>query len=511
MGIRVSRQSLSSSLDSRAAPTYRPTIVDLALGVARPWPRPWHIALCVAVFSSHVLLADPFYGVVAKGCAGLEGALLVLLVTRYAETRPPRLHWLEHAFAVHYAEFGLPIVTPPIAVGAWPQHGVPRTESFDLGAELALASGLAMIAAFAAARALARPVPGWLLFPKLEPESLAKACRWYVPIAAGFVLLNALEPRMNAFLLPVLGIVQQFFYHSQLLVVATTAYLVHPRPSTLLLLLGATLTVISLLVLTSVLGKVLVPFLGVVVLWWRARERLPVWTLLFASLLMLAVQPAKKYYRDLRWNDRSQTSVADAWKEAFARRADDARSAFGNREEEGANAAIGRLSQLSETAHVIEAVPTRIPYGDGMIYPRMAAGMVPRVLWPEKPNMTEYALDTVVVELGLFDSRESGFSVCGISLPAQGYFEHGVAGGVAWMALLGILLGFASRLYPPNLAGVIGSAAAIANLGLAQEGGFYSVFGGAWQLFFGSVLLSWFLWLLAGKARFRRPNAGASE
>jgi len=477
---------------------YLPTIVDLSLGVPRPWPRGWHILLSGVVFALHVYYADPYYGLTADICAGLDAAIVVLLVTRYIQLRPPRLHWLEYPFALHYAEFGLPILGPPAAVGAYPLHGVPRTDSFDLGALVAFFSGVGLILGFAAIRWAARSFPGHLLFPTLEPEALSRASVWYVPMAAAFVMLNVLVPSMNDALLPVLAIIQQFFFHSQLLVVATAAYLACQNRWTSLMLGVALATVGALLVITSGISKLVIPFLGVLVLWWRGRERLPVVT------IAIVVAVVKKYYREIRGTDPSYGSVSEAWQEAFSRRNAMARSAFANQEEDTANATLSRLSQLSETAHVVEMVPTKIPFGDGMIYPKMVAGLVPRILWPEKPNMTEYALDAVVIQLGLLSSSESGGTVCGISLPAQGYFEHGAAGSIAWMVLFGAMLGFASRVYPPTLAGVIAGAAATANLGLAQEGGFYNVFGAAWQLVLGSILLTWFLWVFGGS---RRPSA----
>jgi hypothetical protein len=486
-----------------APPKYEPTIVDLALGVPRPWPRAWHVVLSVAVFWVHVWYADSYFGRTAALCAGAEGVILVLALTRYIQLRPPRLYWLEYSLAIHYAQFGLPIVAEPAAVGAFPHHSVPRSDAFDVGALIALVSAVAMIAGFAAARTLASRVPSKPFFPRLDPETLARATRYYVPVAGAFVMLNVLVPAMNVVLLPVLGIIQQFFYHSQLLVVATAAYLARPRLSTLAQLLGAVFVIGSLFVITSGLSKLLVPLLGVLVLWWRARERLPILTLAIAVSVVIVVQPVKKYYRQIRWEERSDASVPDAWKEAFSRRAADSRTSFANREEEGTNAGVGRLSQLSETAHVIEVVPTKVPFGGGMIYPRIAAGLVPRVLWPEKPNMTEYALDAVVIDLGLLDPVESGHSVCGISLPAQGYYEHGVPGAIGWMALFGAALGLLSRIYPSNLAGVIAGTSAIANLGLAQEGGFYNVFGGMWQLVLGSTLLTWLLWAMGHRYRKR--------
>src|SRR5258708_22812546 len=107
--------------------------------------------------------------------------------------------------------------------------------------------------------------------------------------------------------------------------------------------------------------------------------------------------------------------------------------------------------------------------------------LVSRVCWPEKPNMSRYALNPFVIALGLTTEEAAERSAIGISLPAQGYFEHGVPGSVGWMALFGALVGLVSRYYGTTLAGTVGGACILAPLSLSAAGGFHGVFGGAWQ------------------------------
>jgi hypothetical protein len=135
-----------------------------------------------------------------------------------------------------------------------------------------------------------------------------------------------------------------------------------------------------------------------------------------------------------------------------------------------------------------------------MVYPMMVTSLIPRVLWPDKPNMTEYALNPFVLALGLTTPEIAETSVAGISLPAQGYLEHGALGSIGWMILYGAMAGLVSRYFGTKLAGVIVGATVLGPLG-TPEGGFQSVFGAALQQIVGATLLAWLLWWMGGGYR----------
>ncbi len=262
---------------------------------------------------------------------------------------------------------------------------------------------------------------------------------------------------------------------------------------------------------SSMLSEFVIPLLGVSVLWWRAKERVPVVSLLAVAATLIVLQPVKGFYRTIRWQNEATVGVIDGWSEAFAQAAADSHSAFGQNRQVGTDATLSRLSELSSLAYVVEVVPGAVPYTGGEIYQDLSASLVPirRLLWPDKPNMTKYALDPVPIALGMTDRDGADQSTTGITLAAQGYLEHGIAGSLGWMALLGATLALVSRYFGTTLAGSLAGAIMLTTWGTSIGAGFYSVFGGIWQSLLTSTLLTWLLWFWGRGHRSLRGGAGA--
>jgi hypothetical protein len=452
------------------------------------------VALCAASFLAQAALTNPYFSLTTAIYGGLEAGLLVLLVTRYVRVRPKRLPWVELMFAHHYALFGLAMLTDPSAVGL--VLIIPHRDSFEFGSLLALISGFAMLAGFFVARRGASRFSGEFLLPKLDPETLAGASRIHLVIAGAYVLLNVGMPSIRAVLLPIANIIQTLFYETPLLVVAMSAYLALPRPGTLLQLVAALAVLATVTVTTSMLGEMLVPLLGVIPLWWRAKERVPIVLAVAMVAIIIFVQPVKSHYRDIRWDEHtSNTGVIEAWGQAFSNSAAESRSAHASRQT-GSDATIGRLSELSTLAYVVELVPNSVPHTGGIIYPMLLTSLIPRVFWPDKPNMNRYALTPFVAALGLITPEGAEHSGVGISLPGQGYLEHGIPGSIGWMAVFGVVVGLVSRYFGTALAGTIAGATVMGPLCTSGASGLQGAFGSALQSVFGATLLVWFLWFL---------------
>jgi len=506
-GLTVADPSLVSAIGESpgALPVDRPNIVDLSLAPHGPWPTVGDIGLSLAVLALHIALTNSFYGTIAGICGGLLAALFVLVTARYLRTRPNRLPWLEIIFGVHYVQFGLPVLAEPCPAKV--QGQIPMPESQDSAAAIALFAGLALIAAFAVTRWASRGLKFDNLFPKLDPTTLASGARIYVPIAAAFVMLSAVFPGIHVVLRPVLGIISAFFWHNQLMVVATAAYLALPNRGTMFLMLGAWTTMAVQLAISSSLSELCIPLIAVAALWWRARERLPVAAIAVVATVMIILQPVKTHYRSLRWVDNADIGVMEAWSQAFSTAAAEAHSGYGSLEagyrHEGVQATVDRLNGLAGLAYTIEMVPAVVPYTGGMIYPMMIAAWTPRILWPNKPDMTKYALDPFVIALNIVTPDEAETTTTAISLPAQGYLEHGIPGSIGWMSLFGVVLGLISRYYGTKLAGTVAGTVLLAGWILASEGGFYNVFGSLWQSLVATPLLTWLLWILGRGNRSR--------
>lgn len=483
-------------------PVYTPTLIDLSLGVRRPWPTTNDITLCVSAFLVQTLLTDDYYSLPTALYGGLQAALVVSLLGRYVRVRPARLPWIELMLVYHYIQYDIALFTHPIPIGI--AGIIPHPDSFDYASFVALASGLAMVAGFFVLRQVPKRFSGRWLLPKIDATVLSAASVVHLCIAAGYVLLNVGVPASRAVLLPVANIIQAIFYHTPLLVVAMTTYLVAPRPGHMVQLLVAFGTVAVVVAMTSMLSILLVPLAGVAPLWWRARERFPIIIAGIAVAMVVVLQPAKSYYRAIREYD-TQASVMTAWGRALTESSDASRAAHGRSLTAEENT-VGRLSELGTLAYTVEVVPDSVPNTGGMVYPMLVTSLIPRIFWPNKPNMTEYALNPFVIALGLTTPQTAEYSVTGIGLPSQGYLEHGIAGSLGWMFMFGAMVALIARFFGTNLAGVIAGASVLGPVCTTEGGGFQSVFGSAPQQVLGAMMLVWVLWFFGGGYR-RGPRS----
>jgi len=487
---------LPGTADPRAqgfdAPADAPTLLDLASATPRPWPVASDVALAVVVFVAHLIIADGYYSVLTRACSGAEAALLVLLITRYVRVQPPRLPWLEFLFGVYYTQFGLPTIGEPTPIGF--ARVLPSKDSFDFAAVLALACGLALIGGFALGLVLFKKVSADRFLPRIDIDTLVRGSPVHLGLAAIYILGTTFVPSAHQALLSIANFASALLDRTPIAIVAVLAYLLRPQMRSALQLLGAFAVLAIGLAVSSMLNEALLPLAAMGTLWWRGRGRFPWLAGGAAALLMLVLQPVKGFYREIHWHDPT-TSVVESWQRAFSESNDYARSSFSDRPV-GAQASVSRLGELPGLAYTVEVVPNSIPHTGGQVYGMLVVGAIPRFLWPEKPDMTKYALDPFTIALGLTSETEAATSTTGITLPAQGYLEHGMAGSLAWMTLLGLVAAFVSRYFGSKLAGTLSGASCLMPLGLASGGGFSSCFGSMWQTLLGGTLLAWFVWAL---------------
>jgi hypothetical protein len=475
-----------------AAPADDPTLLDLATATPRPWPATSDVALAVVVFVAHLIIADGYYSILTRACSGAEAALLVLLITRYIRVQPPRLPWLEFLFGVYYTQFGLPTIGEPTPVGF--SRVLPSSDSFNFASVLALACGLALIGGFAAGLSLFRKVSGDRFLPRIDIDTLVRASPLHLGLAAIYILGTTFVPSAHHALLSIANFASALLDRTPIAIVAVLAYLLRPRMRSALLLLGALAVLAIGLAVSSMLNEALLPLAALGTLWWRGRGRIPWIAGGAAALVLLVLQPVKGFYREIHWQDPN-TSVIESWQSAFSESAHEASSPFAQGPV-GAQASVSRLGELPGLAYTVELVPNSIPHTGGQVYGMLLVGAIPRFLWPEKPDMTKYSLDPFTIALGLTSETEAASSTTGITLPDQGYLEHGIPGSLAWMVLLGLMAAFVSRYFGSKLAGILPGAACLMPLGLASGGGFSACFGSLWQMLLGGTLLSWLVWVL---------------
>ena len=77
----------------------------------------------------------------------------------------------------------------------------------------------------------------------------------------------------------------------------------------------------------------------------------------------------------------TETSLS-RWKEA-------ASDSTGRGLADSVTATFSRISLLTQTANVVELTPSTVPYQGGHLYSYLLVTWIPRVIWPDKPSMSE--------------------------------------------------------------------------------------------------------------------------
>ena len=154
---------------------------------------------------------------------------------------------------------------------------------------------------------------------------------------------------------------------------------------------------------------------------------------------------------------------------------------------------IKRTNLIDLLAHVYEQTPDYTPYLYGESYSFFVYSMIPRVIWPEKPEASANRL--LAVKYGLTTSEGAEISTFGISLVGEGYANFGLFGVVLIMAVLGLTLLAMMRLLGSSASGPGGIAIFLSffiyflnGLGTSAE----ILFGNVFQSMIASyILLYW--------------------
>jgi len=197
---------------------------------------------------------------------------------------------------------------------------------------------------------------------------------------------------------------------------------------------------------TGRLDYALPPLITLAIGLFVSQQRVPK-TLIAASFAMLLVfNPVKLVYRELtgyrtaEFGTLTVGEMVDAWKESIQQ----VWAGNNAQQQQALDTTASRLNYLSVNATVIDSVPERIPYALGEPWAVVPVSLVPRVLWPDKPNLTEISTDRFNVLFGM-----TTWSIAATSTAAY----PGVADGFWNLGWLGVAIaGFISGLFWKMLA-----------------------------------------------------------
>jgi hypothetical protein len=177
---------------------------------------------------------------------------------------------------------------------------------------------------------------------------------------------------------------------------------------------------------------VVVVFLSLV--YWQVRRRIP-WAVMAAAAVSFVL------LNDVKFEYRGRVSLAeldtrDVWTKV-ATLAEVLTERYGDLQRAPAEAAVSSVNRLGHIvvfAYVVETTPDTVPYWGGETYSFLLASVIPRFLWPEKPE----------AGFGNEFGRRYGFlhprnydTTINVPWLAEFYMNFGAAGVLVGMALVG--------------------------------------------------------------------------
>jgi hypothetical protein len=196
----------------------------------------------------------------------------------------------------------------------------------------------------------------------------------------------------------------------------------------------------------SMLESIIVPIYLYFMSRWLWTGRLQARWVAVGVFIFFLLNPVKAVYREAVLNAEPVRSVSAAlyrfalWRTAVI---DTYTDPFGK--QRSVETATSRTSGLLEFAQVIEWTPEIVPYQYGKNFATSLVFWVPRAIWPGKPSITELVNDRYAVDFQIASPEAISRSTFGMRQPADGYWDFGALGAIAYPALFGIITGVICR------------------------------------------------------------------
>lgn len=236
------------------------------------------------------------------------------------------------------------------------------------------------------------------------------------------------------------------------------------------------------------LETALVPIVVLSIVRWIYTRRLPVWNITAALSLALFLSPVKGDFRQMVWYEqRSEATLenmipnallwvnkaADYWVDSFN---------GDNTLAESSSALTGRADLLHQFAYICALTPSRIPYQYGGTYAYFSYALIPRMLWPEKPQAGD-SNKYYAVTYGITTEEGATTTTFGVSLLGEGYINFGIYGVVLIMFLQGLIVGLVQYAFAGPDSGPGGQAVFLAFFVFFLNG-----IGSSAEVLFGNIL-----------------------
>jgi predicted small integral membrane protein len=263
---------------------------------------------------------------------------------------------------------------------------------------------------------------------------------------------------------------------------------------------------------TGMLEAALVPIGVLFLVKWLYTRRMAIVPVLGAIVMVLFLSPVKSDYREKVWYGAAPETAemsapertlfwigqaTEYWSDTLA----------GSRDlTEATSSATGRADFIHQVAHIHSMTPSVVPYQYGETYSYFAVAMIPRIIWPDKPQAGN-ANGFFAVTYGITTEEGAKTTAFGVSLLGEAFINFGWYGVVFIMLLQGIIISVLEHIFGGSRSGPGGQAVFIAFFVFFLNG-----IGSSAEILFGNILQN----LLCGYflllwARQKRLQARAPE
>lgn len=229
-----------------------------------------------------------------------------------------------------------------------------------------------------------------------------------------------------------------FFLLRYLMFVGAFYCLYSDMPNKRLILVGVFAVLIMRSIYDGMFGELM--YMGVmtiilVVLGKKTRFLTKLSLILLGIFIVLLIQSIKPTYRGEVWRGKAEGAEVSLFTSLLSQKVADPWSIINN--ERTLFGFYGRFNQGQIISRVLAAVPARFPYADGeTIYLSLASSVVPRVLWPDKPEAG--GVYNFKRFLGVTLRRYS----IGLSPFGEAWGNFGRTGGIIFMFFFGLMFNF---------------------------------------------------------------------
>jgi hypothetical protein len=239
---------------------------------------------------------------------------------------------------------------------------------------------------------------------------------------------------------------------------------------------------------TGTLEDALVPIVVLLVVKWLYTGKVPIGPIIATIAMVIFLSPVKADYRErVRYGDAEDNAeqsnvskgylwieqASEYWKVTLA----------GSRDlVEATSSATGRADFIHQVAHIYSLTPSAIPWQYGTTYSYFAVALVPRVLWPDKPQAGS-ANSFFAITYGIATEEGAKTTTFGVSLLGEAYINFGWYGVAFVMLLLGIILGLLQHSFGEFHSGPGGQAVFLAFFVFFLNG-----IGSSAEILFGNIL-----------------------